>query len=88
MTTTTTDAPTKLAIDPEDLTLDELEEFEQMLGGSFDDAFGKGRPQAPALKAVALLILRRDNPDVTLEDVGKLKLSQIDVDGSEGSQGE
>lgn len=69
----------KIKLDPEDLTLDELEEFEEIMG-DFGGAFGKKAKKAPAMKALAYLFLKRDDPTITLEQAGKAKLSQFDID--------
>lgn len=64
-------------IDPEDLTLDEVEEVEEIIGGDIAAAFSEGSPKGKAIKAVVFITLRRDNPDLTLEEVGKMKLSGL-----------
>ena len=66
-----------LTIDIEDLTLDEVEEIEEITGESLDNmaAVRKGR----MLKALAFIILRRDRPDITLEEVGAMKMGEIDL---------
>jgi hypothetical protein len=72
-----TELPDRIAVDPDDLTLDEFEEVERLLDG--EDAFtGKG-PKAKALKAIAFVSLRRDYPDITFEEVGKIRISALDV---------
>lgn len=72
-------------IDPEDLTLDEVEEVEDLIGGDVTEAFAKGQPKAKAIKALVFVLMRRDNPAITMEEVGKLKLSII-TGGSEGDE--
>jgi hypothetical protein len=76
----------KLNIDPEDLTLEELEVLEEHLDGSFDSAFSEGAPKAKALRLITWIILRRDNPEVTLEDAGRYKLADLDL-GTEDDPG-
>lgn len=70
---------TKLRIDPDELTLDEIEELETILGGGIDGIFNQGSPKGHALKALIWIISKRDNPDFTLEDAGKLRLADIDL---------
>jgi hypothetical protein len=67
----------KINVDPDDLTLDEVEEVETLLGGPIDQIYSSGRPRAAALKAVLLVVMRRTNPDATIEDAGKVKLSGL-----------
>jgi hypothetical protein len=66
-----------LTVDPEDLTLDEVEEVEETLGVSIDQAFAEGRPKAKALKVVLWVILRRDQPELTLDEVGAMKIKGL-----------
>lgn len=56
----------------DELTLDEIEEMEQLLGKAIDEAFGDGRPKGRALKVLVYIISRRENPKFTMEDAGKL----------------
>ena len=72
------DTPTKINIDPDDLTLNEVERVEDMLGGQPIDAiFTSGKPRAAALKAVLLVVTQRTDPDATLETVGNVKMSEL-----------
>lgn len=66
-----------LDFDPEDLTLDELEELEELLEGSLDGMLAGDAPKGKALKAIVWIMLRRDNPEATLEDAGRLKIRDI-----------
>lgn len=66
-----------LNINPEDLTLDEVEEVESIIGGDIGLAFSEGKPKAKAIKAVVFVTLRRTNPEITLEEVGQMKLSAL-----------
>ena len=53
----------------------------------------KGRPlkeskmSARAMMGLVYIALRRDNPEVTFEDVRKLRLSDVDFDMTEGVEG-
>lgn len=75
------EAPERIVIDPDDLTLDEVEEVETMLGMPIDAIFGAGLPRATALKAVLLVLTRRDDPEATLASVGAVKLSRLALVG-------
>jgi hypothetical protein len=73
--------PARIVIDPDDLTLDEVEEVETILGEPIDAIFTSGKPRAAALKAVLLVVRRRTDPDATLADVGSVKLSELTLLG-------
>lgn len=76
----------KIVIDPDELTLDEVEEMERLLGGDFEDAFSNGKPKAGALRIMVYLVKRRTDPNVTLESVGSTKLRELDLeDDDEGN---
>lgn len=66
-----------LNLDVEDLTLDEVAEIENITGVAIDDAFNEGAPKGKALKAFAYVLMLREDPSVTLEQVGRLKLSEL-----------
>jgi hypothetical protein len=74
-------ADTRIVIDPDDLTLDEVEEVETLLGAPIDTLFTSNKPRAAALKAVLLVVKRRTDPDTTLADVGSVKLSELSLLG-------
>jgi hypothetical protein len=76
-----------LKIDPEDLTIGDLEDFEDIVGMSFDDAMapgpdGKPKVTTKALKALVFLSKRREDPTFTLDDARAIKVSELQV-GSE-----
>lgn len=75
----TDEQPERINIDPDDLTLNEVEEVETILGAPIDGIFTSGKPRAAALKAVLLVITRRTDPDATLESVGNVKLSELSL---------
>ena len=61
--------------DATDLTLNEVEQIEDLNGGVSLDQLDLGR--AKTLKAIVYVLLRRDNPEITLEDAGNVKLSGL-----------
>jgi len=64
-----------LTVDLDDLTIEEVEQVEDITGVPIDElAQQSGRPKGRMLRALAFVVLRRDDPSVTLEDVGKLRL--------------
>lgn len=75
----TPEPDTRININPDDLTLNEVEEVETMLGGPIDAIFTSGKPRATALKAVLLVVTRRTDPDATLESVGNVKLADLQL---------
>lgn len=87
-----------IAFNPDDFTVGDLEDFEDIVGVPFDEAFKevatkdedgkvirdeKGRPVktvkmgAKTLKALVYLTKRAENPDFTLEDARKVKVSEL-----------
>ena len=67
-----------IRIDVNDLTLGEVEFFEQESGLSLGD-LQEGRMTAKAVTALVCLVKRRDEPDFTMDDARKVKLSEFDV---------
>lgn len=65
--------------DMDDLTLDEVEQIEELSGRSLSEMdFGS----AKAMKAIAYTLIRRTDPTVEMADVGKVKLIDF-VQGDE-----
>ena len=62
--------------DLDDMTLDEVEVVEDMAGGVPFSEVNYG--SIKGMKAFAYALMRRDNPDITMEEVGKLKLIAFD----------
>lgn len=56
----------------EELTLGEIEEIEQMLGKSLDDAFSDSTPKGRALRVLYFVFKRREEPQFKFEDTAKL----------------
>ncbi len=59
------------------LTLGELEELESIVGPDALERMMAGKIGGKAMVALAWIALRKDHPDVTLDEVRKLKLSVI-----------
>ena len=69
----------EVAYDLDDLTLDEAEEIEDLVGMPLSDLnYGS----AKTMKAIVRVLLKRTNPAVTDEEVGKIKLMTF-VDANE-----
>jgi len=61
--------------DATDLTLDEVEEIEDACGDISLENLDIGR--AKVLKAIVFTLLKRDDPDVTMERVGQIRLRAL-----------
>lgn len=71
-----------LSLDFDTLTIDEVEQLEEIAGIGFDGIAralqpGSGKPMAKVLKAVAFIAARRANPDVTLAEVAATPISTL-----------
>ena len=58
--------------DLDDLTLDEMEELEELAGGQPFSELNFG--SAKTMKAVAFVLIKRTQPDLDFVDVGKVKV--------------
>lgn len=67
-----------LSIDLESLTIAEIEEVEDIIDGPIDEAMQPGQRKGKVLRALGFIIKRRDDPNFTLEDAGKLVLKLAD----------
>ncbi len=65
-----------MKFDLEDMTIGELVVFEDLTGKSVTEM---ATPSAKDLQALALIVLRRSNPDATLEDASAVKMSSFTV---------
>ena len=66
-----------LTVDIEDLTLDEVVEIEELTGASLDQMGTVNR--GLMVKSLAFITLKRDDPSLTWEDVGQMKMGMIDL---------
>lgn len=62
----------ELNVDINELTVSEIEEIEDLLEMSIDEAFGRGSPRGKAMRAIGFIAARRDNPEFTWADAGAL----------------
>jgi len=58
-----------------DLTLDEADEIEEMCGGVPLEELRFGRSKV--LKAFAYILRKRDDPDVTIEQIGAIRRQSL-----------
>ena len=72
MTDTTADT---LNIDVSDLTIAEIVEIEDLTGLPLDALGQDDKPKGRMLQALAYISKKRDNPEFTFEDAGKLKIT-------------
>jgi hypothetical protein len=63
-----------LSLNIDSLTLDEIDAIEEIIDAPLDALSKPGMRKAKLLKAMAYVIKRRDNPDFTIEDAGKLRI--------------
>ena len=78
---TDTTKSTSLVIDPNQLTLAELEEIEDLTGQSSGVLFGnKENMSVKTIRALVYIVKRRDDPTFTYEDAGSLAIGELEVD--------
>ena len=65
----------ELAMNLDDLTIEEVEIIEDILDAPFETAFTAGAKRGKAMRALAFVTMRRSNPDVTLEEAGKVPVT-------------
>lgn len=70
-----------LEFDVNDLTLGEIETLEEIVGGDVLRELGRGTPRAKTLLAVVYVIKQRVDPDITLDDVRRMKVSALRIGG-------
>ena len=58
--------------DLDDLTLDEMEEVENLVGGTPFSEINYGSTKG--IKAFTFVLMKRNNPDLTMEEVGQIKV--------------
>lgn len=62
--------------DFQDLSLEEVELIENLIGVAIDEAFEDGKPKGKALKVFVWVMTKRTNPNYTIEEASKLSLKQ------------
>lgn len=66
-----------IEIDPNTLTLGELEQIEDIVGRNVTMELERGTPSAKTLLAVVFIMKRRKDPGFTLEEARTLNIGQI-----------
>lgn len=83
--------PEPFVVNLNDLTIGDLEDFEDIVGVAFEDAQAGRFRSIKAVKALVFLTMRRTNPDFTIEDARKFKITdlnlgdEVDPTGAAGS---
>jgi hypothetical protein len=80
-----------LKFNPDDITIGDLEDFEEITGRSMDDVFAfdaGGKPtkvdvDSKTMKALVFIIKRQSDPSFTLEQARDVKLGALDVGDDE-----
>jgi len=76
-TAETNGTATELAINLDDLTIDDLCELEDLAGEDAVAAMLAGKPGPKVLRGLVLLSMRKTNPDATIADAGRITLSSL-----------
>jgi len=63
-------------MDYEALTLNEVEEVEKLTGFSIDAIANDGQPKGRVLKVLIWVMKKRQNPNYSIDDAGKLTLAE------------
>lgn len=74
-------------VDLEDLTIAEVEEFEDLTDLPFDEALRPGAKKGKALRGLAVILKRRENPDFSWEDAGRLRIATTPEDPTPPADG-
>jgi hypothetical protein len=72
-----------ISLDLDDFTLDEIELIEDIIDAPFDTVQQEGARKGKVLKALAFVAARRQHPEVTLEDIGGIRISQFGSSGDD-----
>ncbi|OKH99996.1 hypothetical protein A6A06_23540 [Streptomyces sp. CB02923] len=63
-----------LSLDLDSLTIDEIDIIEEIVDGPLDMLAKPGARKGPMIRAMAVVIKRREDPSFTAEDAGRLKI--------------
>jgi len=74
----------ELNLNVDDMTIGDVADVEEVTGRSLEELFAEGQPKGRAMQALVWVTKRRDDPEFTFEDAGKLKFSVLaNVGGAE-----
>lgn len=75
-----------ISLDPSKLTLDDLIEFEELVGKglfevlpSTEEEVRNYKPSPKAMRALVFLVKRQTDPSFTIEQAGKLTISDLEI---------
>lgn len=71
-------------IDPNTLTLGELEEIEEISGRPVAAELGRGTPSMRTLIGVVYVMKRRADPTFTLDDARAIQISTVKLEANQG----
>lgn len=75
------DEKIRIDLDPKTMTIDEIETLEDLAGepsGQLMSALAENRLNARGLRALVVVMKRREDPSFTIDQTGDLRLSQIE----------
>lgn len=73
--------PETIKLDPDELTLGDLDDFEETVGESFFDCIKPGvMPSTKALLALVWITERKSDPTYTLAQAREVKVGDLDID--------
>lgn len=75
MTSKTADMGELLSVDIDSLSIEEIELIEEVLDAPLDSLAKPGARRGKMLRAMALVIKRRTDPEFSIEDAGRLRIS-------------
>ncbi len=67
----------ELNLDLDELTIEEVEAIEDILDAPFESAFAPNAKRGKAMRVLAFITMRRTNPEVTMEEVGKVRITSL-----------
>ena len=68
-----------LSLDISDLTIAEIVEIEELTGMPLDSLGQPDKPKGKMLQAMAYISKKRNNPDFSFEDAGKIKITTTET---------
>ncbi|WP_411144971.1 hypothetical protein [Streptomyces sp. x-80] len=63
-----------LSLDLDNLSIDEIDIIEEITGGSLDELKKPGTRRGPMLRAMAVVLKRRTDPNFSIKDAGRLRI--------------
>lgn len=73
----------EIVVDPNSLTLGEIEDVEEYAGKPAAELFGDGGMTAKAMTAFVWIVKRRDDPTFTVEQARAMPMGQVNIASAE-----